>query len=81
MRFRCSIDLVIDNFSNTVDAEGDDCDAESRRGVAPLVDKHRVRSPCVSPPEELSGGSQCLRHFSSSSRLSGDLQKIELGKL
>lgn len=55
---------VVHLFADEVDAKGNEGDAEARSGVAELVRQHRMISPLVPPPEELSRGSQGLiRHF------------------
>lgn len=61
MRFG-GVDLVVGGFTDEVDAEGDERDAEAGKGVAPLICEHRVLPPLVAPPEKLSGCPEWLRH-------------------
>lgn len=49
---RRSIDLVVGNFSDDVDAKSDEGDSEARSGVAELVSEHRMLPPCIPSPEE-----------------------------
>lgn len=59
-----SVEPVVHLLADEIDAKGNEGDAKSRSGVAELIRQHRVLSPLVPSPEELSRGSQGLiRHF------------------
>ncbi|KAL8505418.1 hypothetical protein ACS0TY_016595 [Phlomoides rotata] len=56
------IDLVVGGFTDQVDAEGNELDAEAWGGMAPLLVLHRMLLPLIASPEKLSDWSQWLRH-------------------
>ncbi|KAH7576088.1 hypothetical protein JRO89_XS02G0288300 [Xanthoceras sorbifolium] len=74
-RRRRSNELVVDLFADTVDAESDKSDTETRSGVAEVAGQHRVPPPIVPPPEKLPymGLLQLNLHFTSPSSSSRSL--------
>lgn len=62
VRVRRGVDPVVCEFSNEVDAEPHNGDAEAGSGVAELVRQHRMLPPLIPPSEKLPSVSQWLRH-------------------